>query len=181
MEIHPVAKGDDMSRSVLRRALTTAAAALAMVFVSAAPAPTAHAATSGWIEYYYMFQNSYTNQCMEVNSTAVGAPVHQWPCWGGDNQRWLWKRIYGHNDYSFRVRNPGFCLTNSNGQVIKPCVSGAAYQWYYEVNVGGGLFELRGITYNNCIQVQDSSTLNGAALVFAPCNGSAIQRWRRVF
>ena len=40
--------------------------------------------------YFSISPNSSTNSCMDVRGVSKnnGAPVQQWTCWGGDNQKW---------------------------------------------------------------------------------------------
>ncbi|MFF1907576.1 RICIN domain-containing protein [Kitasatospora sp. NPDC058218] len=71
------------------RRLGSAVAALAVTGVLAAAVPSsAQAATTIPFE----IRNAITNKCLEVADwrTDDGAPVRQWTCTGGDNQKWAW-------------------------------------------------------------------------------------------
>ncbi|MER7708810.1 RICIN domain-containing protein [Kitasatospora sp. NPDC097605] len=82
-------------------ALLTAAAT-----VLAAPG-TAHAGRITYYSPYFEIRNTATGKCLEVADwrTDGGAPIRQWTCTGGANQRWK-----GSNTGFLVNLNSGLCL-----------------------------------------------------------------------
>lgn len=171
-----------MFKRLLRRAIVVLAIAAGLGTAVALPA---NASAVPGFQVYYTMVNAYSNQCMEVNNTSgtsVNTTIQQNPCSGDNNQLWLWKNWYDSGDHHFRNNYTGLCISSSYGVVQATCgAAGSTFtQWWYQVGVGGGLWEIRNIYYDHCLEVPGASTVNGARIVSSPCNGSANQRWRMV-
>ncbi|MFG2643326.1 RICIN domain-containing protein [Streptomyces sp. NPDC048370] len=149
-----------------RRGLLVLAASLGLVFgVSAIPAQAAPSIVYlGTVE----IKAEHSGQCLEVAdwSKANGAAVRQWPCTGGDNQKW--HRYSQQNDtgaFYYVNANSGKCLEiggwgRNNGAT--------ANQWdcHWGLNqVFRGQYSLymdSAYVYGKCLEIADWSTQPGA-------------------
>ncbi|MER5472567.1 RICIN domain-containing protein [Streptomyces sp. NPDC002685] len=163
-----------------RHGLLVLAASLGLAF--GLPAAPAQAAPS--LDYLATVEirAEHSGQCLEVAdwSTANGAAVRQWPCTGGDNQKW---HRYSSPDmpdgsYFYVNANSGKCLEiggwgRNNGAT--------ANQWdcHYGLNqlfYGQSSFAMD-YTYvqHKCLEIADWSTQAGAPARLWTCHYGANQ------
>jgi microsomal dipeptidase-like Zn-dependent dipeptidase len=131
----------------------------------------------------------HAGRCLDVdrNSSLDGARVQQWPCNGGDNQRWMLRGTPGQTDGGWELVNAGSgkCLDGQTtisvinllgGQSVvqRACTGGAGQRW--KAVRTGNTFSLRSDT-GLCLEVSGQSRFDGAAVEPAPCTGAANQQW----
>ncbi|WP_197034556.1 RICIN domain-containing protein [Glycomyces sp. NRRL B-16210] len=128
--------------------------------------------------------NRGSGKCLDVQdgSTANGAGIIQWDCWGGSNQRWELQDA-GSGFYRIVSQASGRCLdvdgasTANGAKAIQwACNSGANQQWELR-SVGGGHVEIVARHSGKCLDVLDGSTANGAEVIQWECVGAANQQW----
>ncbi|MEU9128401.1 RICIN domain-containing protein [Kitasatospora sp. NPDC048540] len=187
---------DSRKYAVGRKLMRSAAVAGAAALVLAAGIPSAGAASGSPRFMLKSFIND--NKCMAIGagSTAGGAGVIQWDCYGGGEQQWYavgpW---YPDNNrvpyYQIVNFNSGKCLADPgtspyNGvQLIQyGCDGGPEQFWYLDADlVMGTAVQL--IRYHSgprwnvgqCAADGASSTANGAPIVQWTCTGGSEQRW----
>ncbi|MFD9033357.1 RICIN domain-containing protein [Streptomyces sp. NPDC059567] len=163
-----------------RRGLLVLAASLGLVFgVSAGPA---QAATSWYYIGTVEIRFEHSNQCLEVAdwSKANGAAVRQWPCTGGDNQKWArWWRSDQPTDAHYYINvNSGKCLEiggwgRNNGAT--------ANQWdcHYGLNQLFWGTDILNMDYTyvhgKCLEIADWSQQPGARARLWDCHYGANQ------
>ncbi|MFF5917192.1 RICIN domain-containing protein [Streptomyces flavochromogenes] len=161
-----------------RQGLLVLAASLGLVFgVSAAPAQAVSITYLGTVE----IRAEHSGQCLEVAdwSKANGAAVRQWPCTGGDNQRWhRYSQDSDYGAYYYVNANSGKCLEiggwgRNNGAT--------ANQWdcHWGLNqVFRGQYGLsmdNAYVWNKCLEIADWSTQAGAPARLWSCHTGANQ------
>jgi hypothetical protein len=119
-----------------------------------------------------------SGKCLEVpgQSTANGARMQIWDCWGGNNQRWTLSSSGELSVYSGSSRK---CLdafgggtANGTEAVIWDCHGGANQRWTLN---GDGT--VRSVQSGLCLDVSGWGKDNGAAVHLWSCHGGANQRW----
>ncbi len=153
-----------------RRRILAVVSATAMVgTLGALGMSQAFAATTGQI-------TGLGGKCLDVadNSTADGAAVHMWTCYGTvASQRWT----LADNG---SVQSQGKCLdvvangsANGTAAHMWTCYDTVATQ-KWTLNSAGALVNP---AIGKCLDVRDNSTANGAVLQIWACAGTANQRW----
>ncbi|HEV3261681.1 MAG TPA: RICIN domain-containing protein, partial [Gemmataceae bacterium] len=126
----------------------------------------------------------HSGQCLDVYgiSQANGAFVDQWPCNGGDNQRWQLVSV-GGGYYNIVVKHSGMCLdvygiSQADGASVDqwPCNGGANQQWQF-VATDSGYSELVARHSGKCLDVYAISQAAGASVDQWTCNGGQNQQW----
>jgi hypothetical protein len=174
------------------RIRTIASAFIAVVAMGMAlTAPTASAAASSQAAASfgpYLFTNDYSHLCMDVafGSTADGARIQQWDCYGGTPEQWRLDEvsvINGVHYYAFVNMNSGKCLDVPNGSTAAgvelqqwPCWSGDMQQWAL-YSAGNGSVTIRNLKSGLCVDVKNWGGA-GAALQQWYCNNLSVQTWQ---
>ncbi len=136
---------------------------------------------AGWVSI--ISKNS--GKCLDVvgQSTAPGAAVIQYTCWGGSNQTFQLTPVNG--GYTLTPKHSGLMLEILGG----PGVTGTGApvdQWYYWggssqiwqiVPTVDGYFNLEPTSDGLCMDSSGSSANNGAPIVQASCSGVDSQKW----
>ena len=159
--------------------ILTALATLALGPVAAASPDDASESNVG-----YLIVAQHSSKCMDVEggSTADGAPIIQWQCHGGPNQRWTFKQV-GDNRWLIISDNSEKCLdvprsSQERGtQLIQYRCHGGANQQFAFYDAGDGWLYIVAVVSNQCVDVQGGSTANGTPVIQWPCHGGANQKW----
>ncbi|MEU8526854.1 MULTISPECIES: RICIN domain-containing protein [Streptomyces] len=165
------------SSKTARRAMTLAAASLAMVGGSLVTAPTASAAS-----FSGRFINVATDLCMDGSGNAgPGAAVIQWGCNGGANQRW-----YASTDSRGRqtIRNAasGLCLDRHDdtrmGATLILWYCNDKWNQVFSFDPSWGPDDIRNDPSGHVIDVPGGTGVWGTQLIMWENNGGSNQWWR---
>ncbi|MFB7127222.1 RICIN domain-containing protein [Kitasatospora sp. NPDC056273] len=131
--------------------------------------------------------NYNSQHCLSVGagSTAGGAGIIQWSCYGGAEQYWgLYPMPNSGGGYEIVNKNSGKCLAdpasspNAGVQLIQyGCDKGPEQTWYFGSNPDTGFAQISNRASGLCAAVGGSSTTPGAPVVQWPCTGGSEQRW----
>ncbi|MGW4164273.1 RICIN domain-containing protein [Streptomyces sp. NPDC004788] len=170
----------------VRRCLLVLAASIGMMLgVTATPAQAAIVPYPNAI--FFISPQHVSGMCLEVADwrTDNGAPVRQWPCTGGANQKWV--RWYDDDPntstgvYWYKNLNSGKCLEIAgwgtyNGAPAQQwdCHYGANQQWTGDTGVIAPPY-----TYlpGKCLEIADWRTDPGAPARLWDCTYQPNQRW----
>ncbi|MFI0914233.1 RICIN domain-containing protein [Streptomyces abikoensis] len=134
-------------------------------------------------------QNKHSHQCLEVAdwSTSNGAPVRQWPCHSGANQRWYIRNSPEGSGRKIVVNaNSGKCLDAPGGdigngsQLVQwDCNGGLNQTWWLPAGDGqDNIAFWAGASPNNQVmEINDFSTENGSRAQMWEYNGGNNQLW----
>jgi hypothetical protein len=128
-----------------------------------------------------------SGKCLDVSgiSTAPGAVLQQWTCWGGDNQEFLLTPVSG--GYQITAKNSGLQLDVNGGpgavqdgaQVIQyPFWGGSNEIWQLSPGPAGDLIIAQ--SSGKCLDIADISTSDGALAHQWSCWNGPNQQWRIV-
>lgn len=165
-----------------RRKLSVGAVGLAAAIAFAAgmtpasaSAPTAIASPSLRDGEIVELWNYNSQHCLSVGagSTAGGAGIIQWSCYGGAEQYWgLYPMPNSGGGYEIVNKNSGKCLAdpasspNAGVQLIQyGCDKGAEQTWYFDRNPDTSFAQMRNRASGLCAAVGASSTTPGAPVV----------------
>ncbi|GAA5186025.1 arabinofuranosidase catalytic domain-containing protein [Rugosimonospora acidiphila] len=116
-----------------------------------------------------------SGRCLDVSgqSTANGAQVQLYDCWGGSNQRWTYTsgkqlQVYG----SKCLDATGQGTADGTAVVIWDCNGQANQQW--NVNSNG---TITGVQSGRCVDANGAGTANGTKVILWSCNGGSNQQW----
>lgn len=127
-----------------------------------------------------------SNKCISVNgaSTANGAIIDQWACYGVSNQRWTRVDV-GGGYFKLQGTQSGKCLDVPGGSTAEgaafdlwDCAGNEPQEQFSLKLLGGGQFQLVVRHTGKCLTVQTNSSADGARLVQATCGTGANQKWR---
>jgi hypothetical protein len=153
--------------------------------VDGIPAPTPAPSTSAsWVQV--VSKNS--GKCLDIAgiSTSEGAPLQQWTCWGGDNQKFQFTAVPG--GYEITARNSGLQLevaggpaatTDGVGVIQWPYWGGSNEIWKL-TPVSNGYFSIVASHSGKCLDVAGISPNDGALLQQWSCWGGDNQTWQLV-
>ncbi|MFE6051488.1 RICIN domain-containing protein [Kitasatospora sp. NPDC056446] len=162
-----------------RRLLATAAVGLATALATVLPAPSASAYQAG----VYQIVNAATDKCLEVADwrTDNGAPVRQWTCTGGDNQKWTnGPGLTIVNVHSGRcLEIPGFSTTWGTQADQWTCNGGSNQDWLFD----GDGHHAYTHSYRNAnsglqLDLYGANPADGTAVVQWGWNSGGNQHWR---
>ncbi len=156
--------------------------------VAASACGAVPAAASAWTSGYSEIVDLNTNgaSCLDVanGSTANGANVQQWGCWGGPQQEWELVSTSTAGFYEVVNENSGKCLdvangSNGNGTNVQQwgCWGGPGQLWHPEPS-NGSYYSLW-----NYISIEDPNTSNGNSGLCldvagsSTTNGTNVQQW----
>ncbi|KUO16206.1 hypothetical protein AQJ91_36875 [Streptomyces dysideae] len=129
-------------------------------------------------------QARHSGKCADVvsSSTADGAAVQQWSCWGGDNQQWQVQSV-GFGYYQIVARHSAKCLdvssasTDDGAAIIQwTCHRHNNQQWELR-DAGSGYVEIVARHSGKCLTVENASTADRARLIQRTCSGGQNQQW----
>ncbi|MEV6973778.1 RICIN domain-containing protein [Kitasatospora sp. NPDC093806] len=153
--------------------------ATAAALVLASPG-TAQALPENFIRVSPPFElrNDATGKCLEVADWRrdEGAPVRQWTCTGGDNQKWF-STNYGdlRNLHSHRCLDIPRASTVWGTQAVQwGCNFGANQRWSFDPHRGS--FRA-GHSWNLLLDLAGSSPRDGAPVIQWGDNGGTNQEW----
>ncbi len=118
---------------------------------------------------FYQLVNRGSGQCLDITGVAMadGTNVEQWPCGGGDWQRWSYDPTTG---LVRSQRDPRFCLDNggvfADGAPVQLWTCSGNANQRFTIDAAAGTIAMR--TYP--VQVLDVTNLSTAA-------GAALQTW----
>ena len=126
----------------------------------------------------------HSNMCLDVSgaSAADGARVIQWPCNGGDNQRWrvesagsgFYRLVASHSGKALDV----FAASTADGaEVIQFAPHGGENQQWLLEPVGGGSYRLIARHSGKALDVSGASVAAGAAVIQWLPHADANQQW----
>ena len=124
-----------------------------------------------------------SGKCLDVAgiSLAALAPLQQWACWGGDNQKFLFTQVQG--GYEITVKNSGLQLdvlsqsTDDGGSIIQYPFWGGSNEIWQVTATSDGYFSLAPLNSGKCLNIVGSSTADGALTEQRTCSGIDSQKW----
>jgi hypothetical protein len=116
-----------------------------------------------------------SGRCLDVSgqSTANGAGVQLYDCWGGSNQRWTYtssKQIQVYGNKCLDATGQG--TADGTAVQIWDCNGQANQQW--NVNPNG---TITGVQSGKCVDANGAGTANGTKIILWSCNGQSNQQW----
>jgi hypothetical protein len=116
-----------------------------------------------------------SGRCLDVTgqSTANGAAVQLYDCWGGSNQRWTYtssKQIQVYGNKCLDATGQG--TADGTAVQIWDCNGQANQQW--NVNSNG---TITGVQSGKCVDANGAGTANGTKVIVWSCNGQSNQQW----
>ncbi|MFF5284563.1 RICIN domain-containing protein [Streptomyces sp. 62] len=166
----------------VRRVLLTLTASLGLLLgVTSTPAQAAVEPVPN--ATYFISPQHVSGMCLEVADwrTDNGAPVRQWPCTGGANQKWV--RWYDSADpyvYYYKNLNSGKCLEIAGWGTYN---GAPAQQWdcHFGANQGwsGTTYITPPYSYlpGKCLEIADWRTDAGAPARQWDCTYQPNQKW----
>ncbi|MFC6091999.1 RICIN domain-containing protein [Saccharothrix lopnurensis] len=134
----------------------------------------------------YTLAARHSGKCLDVPSSSqvTGAQVKQYPCNGGNNQKWE-AQSTGDGHYRLVARHSGLCLdvdagSTTDGAVVGQwtCGSGANQQWQLQ-DAGNGYVRVVARHSGKCLDVVSASTADGTLIKQYACNSGNNQQWTR--
>jgi hypothetical protein len=129
-----------------------------------------------------------SGKCLDVTgiSTAPGAFLQQWSCWGGPNQAFLFTPVQG--GYEVTSQNSGLQLNVAGGptytfngdNIIQWAYSGATNEIFQLNPTSDGYYSITALSDGKCLEVAGASTADGAQVVQWTCSGADNQKWQLV-
>jgi hypothetical protein len=131
----------------------------------------------------YKIINKATGKAIDVFNYTSGnnASVAQWSFHGGTNQQWQIKPSTVAGWIEFKVRHSGDILANHNAAIGSPTymwtdIDDIAKRWKIECNPNGS-YKIINQYSNKIIEVENSSTADGAKIVIGDYTGAANEQW----
>jgi hypothetical protein len=124
----------------------------------------------------------HSNKCadVEAESTADGAQVIQYACWGGNNQKFA-VESQGNNNYRLKNVRSGKCIgvvngATNDGAALEQRWCGANNSQLFQLTAkNNNTFEIKNVASGRCVDVRYNSVDNMAALQIFGCHGGANQ------
>ncbi len=126
----------------------------------------------------------HSGKCLGVSGASMddGAPVIQWTCDGGLNQRW---RLQPASDgyYNLVASHSGKLLdvtgvsTDDGAQIIQWPANGGQNQEWLPTSLGGGYYTLTARHSGKVLDISGVSTDDGAPAIQWTPNGGENQQW----
>ncbi|MFE6052927.1 RICIN domain-containing protein [Kitasatospora sp. NPDC056446] len=170
--------------TVVKRRLGSAAGALALAvgggLLAAAPASALNYYPIDTAGKAVQVQVAFNGKCLEVADwrTDDGAPVRQWSCTGGANQKWTFTNGVAVNQAS------GKCLAVVDASTVRGAFieqrgcDGSNNQIWGKVNVGAdGYLSIHNVNSSYFLDVSGWNPNDGAAVDQWDPNLGANQRW----
>ena len=146
------------------------------------PSTPAPAIPAAWAQII----SKASGKCLDVAgiSTAALAPMQQWACWGGDNQKFRFTQVSG--GYEITARNSGLQLdvmgqsTSDGAAVIQYPFWGGANEIWQVNSTSDGYYSFVSLNSGKCLNVRGSSGADGALMEQVSCSGIDSQKWTLV-
>jgi uncharacterized protein (DUF1800 family) len=169
---------------MIRPATARSLALLGLVLLSF-PAATPHVdAQASTLTGAYELVARHSGKCLDVSGVSMddGAPVIQWTCNGGLNQRWTlqpaadgyYNVVAGHSGKMLDVS--GVSVDDGARVIQWPSNGGQNQQWLPQA-VGGGYYTLTVRHSGKVLDISGVSTDDGAPAIQWTPNGGANQQW----
>jgi hypothetical protein len=139
---------------------------------------------TGWVNV--VSKNS--SKCLDVTglSTAAGAYLQQWTCWGGNNQKFRFMPVQG--GYEITAQNSGLQLdvtggptANQNGvRIIQWPFWGGSNEIWRVQSTPDGFLSIVPLNSGECLDVKGISIDDGAPIQQWTCWGGDNQKWQLV-
>ncbi len=150
--------------------------------VTSANPPSTPALPAGWAQII----SKASGKCLDVTgiSTAALAPMQQWACWGGDNQKFRFTQVSG--GYEITARNSGLQLDvmeqskDDGAAVIQYPYWGGANEIWQVSPSSDGYYSFASVNSGKCLNVRGSSGADGALMEQMACSGADNQKWTLV-
>jgi hypothetical protein len=115
-----------------------------------------------------------------------GAQVHQWSCWGGDNQKFMFTPVDG--GYKVTVKHSGMGLdiwggpgATDDGAMLTQWPYWGGSNEIFQVNpTSDGYLTMNPTSSGKCLDVEGISQADGAAIHQWSCWGGDNQKWTLV-
>ncbi|MEV8529765.1 RICIN domain-containing protein [Streptomyces sp. NPDC052000] len=167
------------TRAAFRAGTVAASTTLAVALAGASPASAT---------YHTFLINGASGKCLEVpgGNGSDGAPVQQWDCNQGDNQKWV---VYPTSDgYSTLVNfQSGDCLdvpglSKDQGAPLQQwsCNGGDNQKWVISGRTSAGEVTIRNKNSWLVIDNPNSSGSNGTQMIQFPYDYGRNQTWKSV-
>ncbi|MFL6446706.1 MAG: RICIN domain-containing protein [Bryobacteraceae bacterium] len=129
-----------------------------------------------------------SGKCLDVRdiSTAGGALLQQWACWGGDNQKFAFTPVQG--GYQITVKGSSLQLdvdggpgaTQDGAAVIQWPYWGGSNEIWQLTRDSDGYYTIAALHSGKCLDVSDISKSDGAPVHQWTCWGGDNQKWQLV-
>lgn len=154
---------------------------LAIAAMATATPAVSTAADNSTLSPYLL--RTFAGKCLDVrdSSYADGAPIIQFHCTGGLNQRFGFTR-YPDDTYSFVTAGAHKCLdvagssTADGAPIIQYACTAQPNQRFLLVPPSSGKFEIRTLA-GKCLDVRGSSTADRAQIIQFRCTGQPNQQF----
>lgn len=183
------------SLRAIRAIVLVPIAAAAVVVTGSAPAYADHSMpppVSGDVSAWWTNDGSFIGgpKCMQVDKGRLedAAPVNQYACDYGNNQRWRIGQATG-DPWVFWVQNvrtgkclddQGYGMNQGNPMIQFYCHVGTNQQWRMIWAEQEGYAEFQNVNSGMCLSVAGINTNSGTALVQNPCYGFINERFHLV-
>ena len=128
-------------------------------------------------------RNSWLAADVSGGALSNGAPVIQWPYWGGENQQWQLNAT-GNGCFTVTNRNSNKVLDISNGSttagagVVQNAANGNASQQWQVIDIGFGYYQVINNNSGQSLDVNGASVSNGAGIIQWYWNANPNQQWQ---
>ncbi|HEX4748755.1 MAG TPA: RICIN domain-containing protein [Bryobacteraceae bacterium] len=129
-----------------------------------------------------------SGKCLDVTaiSTSAGAPLQQWTCWGGDNQKFQFTPVQG--GFEITAKNSGLQLDVAGGPsstqdgtpVIQWPYWGGTNEIWQIAPTTDGYYSITALNSGKCLDVTGISMSDGATVQQWSCWGGDNQKWQLV-
>ncbi|MER5832819.1 RICIN domain-containing protein [Streptomyces sp. NPDC002130] len=156
------------------------ATTMAMSWSPEVTVDTAAGTVTGTGATYNTLIARHSSKCADVTSQSLwaGAQLKQYDCNGGANQKYWFKSV-GSGYYQLMVRNSSLCVQENASTVTQENCASSATSQQWSLTTTGSYVNVKSRASGECLDVNGSSTANGAALITYTCNGGANQQWTR--
>lgn len=126
-----------------------------------------------------------SGKCVDVKdvSTAPGAPLQLWDCYGGENQRFYLEAM-GDGYYRLKAAHSNLCLdagdfgNPNDGASLRQWSCGNTPSQQFKVEyVDSNYYRLVAKHNGKCVDVSGAGTANGTRIQMWTCNGTAAQQF----
>lgn len=129
----------------------------------------------------------HTGMCLDVRggpqATQDGARIEQWRCTGASNQNWTLEDM-GSGRFRLVAENSGKCIETIGGGTANvtglqqwTCNGTSRQLWTRRSTATPGAYLFVHVDSNRCLDVPQSSTVEGELLIIYDCLGGQNQQW----
>ncbi|MFJ5102677.1 RICIN domain-containing protein [Streptomyces sp. NPDC088554] len=122
----------------------------------------------------------HSGKCADIPSQSIieGAPLAQYTCNGGGNQK-FWFKNTGDGYVRLMARHSSLCLTETAAEVQQQSCGSAPEQQWRVTPLAGGYLTLTARASGECLDVSGASTADSARVITHACGGGTNQQWTR--